>query len=65
MMREAADAEGLRRLHVFQLAQLQRLAAQQPAQPGPAGHAEDQAQRQQARIGARGGGVEPVRDGCR
>jgi hypothetical protein len=33
------------------------------AHAGPAGHAEDQAQRQQARVGALGGGGEPVRMG--
>jgi hypothetical protein len=60
---EAADAEGLRRLHVFQFAQLQRLAAQQARDAGPTGHAEDQAQRQQARVGALGRGGEPVRMG--
>ncbi len=54
-------AERLRRLDVFQLAQLQRFAAQQPAQPGPAGHAEDQAQEQQAQVGAFRRGFKPVR----
>ena len=34
MMRQR-NAEGLRRLDVFHFAQLQRLAAQQPAQAGP------------------------------
>ena len=60
---EAADTEGLRRLDEFKLAQLQRLAAQQARHAGPAGHAEDQAQRQQARIGTLGRGGEPFRMG--
>jgi hypothetical protein len=42
------------------LAQLQRLGAQQPRQPGPAGDAENRAQRQQAHIGSGGGGFKQV-----
>ncbi len=51
----------LRRLDVFQLAQLERLAAQQTAQPCPTGNTENQAQEHQAQIGARRGVIEPLR----
>jgi hypothetical protein len=46
------DAEGVRRLDVFELRELERLAAQQAREPGPAGEAEDRAQDQQAEVGA-------------
>ena len=55
-----ADAEGVGRLHVLQFAQLQRLAAQQPAQPGPAGQAEHRAQQEQLQVGAFGAGLEQL-----
>jgi len=48
-------------MDVFQLAQLQHLAAQQPAQARPAGDAEDHAQRQQPHIGADLGAREQLR----
>jgi hypothetical protein len=63
MAREDADVrdrEGVRRLDVLHLAQLQRLAPQQPREPGPAGDAEDDAQEQEAQIGARKHGVEEL-----
>jgi hypothetical protein len=54
-------AEGLRGLHVLQFAQLQRLGAQQPAQPGPAGQAQHRAQQEQLEVGAFGTGLEQIR----
>ena len=49
-----------RRLDVIQFAQLERLAAQQTAQAGPAGHAEDHAQQEQTRIRPFARRLEPV-----
>ena len=51
-----AHAEGVRGLDVLELAQLERLAAQQPAEPGPARQAEDHAQHEQPEVGALRGG---------
>jgi len=48
------NAESLRRLNVFQLAQFQRFATQQAAQPRPAGDTEDETKGQQAQVGALG-----------
>ena len=45
-------AQGGGRLDIVDLTQLQRLPAQQSAQPRPAGHAQDQHEEQQAQIGA-------------
>ena len=56
-----ADAEGLRRLHVVELAQLQRFGAQQPAQPRPAGQAEHRAEQEELDVGALERGLEQVR----
>ena len=56
-----ADAEGLRRLHVVELAQLQGLGAQQPAQPRPAGQAEHRAQQKELEVGALEAGLEQLR----
>ncbi len=48
------DAERLCRLDVFELAQLERLAAQQTREPGPVRQPENDAQHQQADVGALG-----------
>ena len=53
-----SDAEGIGGLHEFELAQLERLAAQQPAQPGPAGQAEHGAQQEELEVGALDAGLE-------
>jgi hypothetical protein len=45
-------------LHVLELAQLQRLAAHQPAQRRPAGEAEDHAQQEDLQVSALDAGLE-------
>ena len=58
---DIGDAECLRRLHVFELAQLERLTTQQTRQARPARQAEDEAQREQAQVGALGRRGKPLR----
>ena len=53
--------EGMRRLDVFKLRQLQRLTAQQSREPGPAGQAQDDAQHQKTGIGTLLGGRKKIR----
>ena len=55
-----ADAKCTGGLHIFQFAQLQRFAAQQPAQAGPAGQAQHGAQQEKFQVGTLGTGFEEV-----
>ncbi len=60
-----AGAERLRRLHVVELAQLQRLAAHETAHRRELGDADDQAQEQQLQVRALDAGLEELRRSCR
>ncbi len=55
-----ADAERVRRLHIIELGNLQRLRAQQAAQRRPARNAEYQAQQEQAELGTLDAGFKNI-----